>query len=121
MSRHKNKDAVGKVTGSNPVGSTSNFSETLVSRINRLRGTPEQNVLCVPQTGVFCTGFDAKAYERYSTILNERIRLVYGAPPDIKIVTPFSDSKQESTPVSMPKKQELRSIGTTGRMAHEQA
>lgn len=118
MSRHKNKDTVGKVTGSNPVGSTFN---TLVSRINRLRGTPEQNVLCVPQTDVFCTGFDAKAYERYSTILNDRIRLVYGAPPDIKIVTPFSDSKQESTPVSMPKKQELRSIGTTGRFAHEQA
>lgn len=115
------KDAVGNPTGSNPVGSTSNFSETLVSRINRLRGTPEHNVLCVPQTGVFCAGFDAKAYERYSTILNERIRLVYGVPPDIKIVTPISASKQESTPVSFPEKQELRSIGTTGRVAHEQA
>lgn len=125
MTSKKNKQAVGKVTGSNPVGSTSNFSKTvsepLVSRIERLRGKPATDVLHPLDSGVFCTGFNAAEYERVSTILNARTRIVYGPTPDIRIVTPFSDSKRESTPVLTPEQRELQGIVPMGRGSVEQA
>ena len=63
------------------------------------------------KTGVFVTGFDAREYERATTILNPNAVVRCRPYPDIEDFEGEMESKQESTPVCSFSKQELGSTG----------
>lgn len=63
------------------------------------------------KTGVFVTGFDAREYERATTILNPNKVVCCSPNPDIGIFEGEKESKQESTPVCSRSKVELGSTG----------
>lgn len=113
MSKKKrNASTTGRSTVPNPDGSTSNFSELLLSDY---LGLVQNNVFVPLKTGIFVRGFDPYEFERAATVLNPETGVRFTPHPDIQILTPCFGSKVESSPVFSPQNMELAIIGASER------
>ena len=90
--------------GSNPSEAT---RQTLVDYL----GIVQNNVFEPLKTGIFEPDFDPLEFERKATVLFDGTRVRCDTYPDIGILTPEKESKQEMTPVLASKNGELCKYG----------
>lgn len=97
----------GPKEGPNPSRAT---RQTLASILKMPDSGMTANTFC---DGVFEPGFDPRAYEAKTTILNPGIRVRYGAWPDIRIEYPESEPKLDCIPVLDSENRELCMSGAS--------
>ena len=96
-------------TGSNPVGSTSNF---LSQHLDSLRGKSDEHEFSHTNIDVFGDGFDPVAFERKVAVLNPSVKVENGPTPDCKIIYDFVDTEREISLFDPSEEREIAVEGT---------
>lgn len=96
-------------TGSNPVGSTSNF---LSQHLASLRGKAADHEFSQAKLDLFGEGFDPLAYEQKVAILNPSVKVEIVPHPDCKIIYDLEDTEREISLFDPSEKREIAVGGT---------